>query len=634
MIRLPPDTCRTAAAWLPVPGPTRAGDYSASWLPPSPLPLGWVPAGALAEARASYGTYSKRIAFLPAASFAATVPAPNNDAAVAAVSVFLDPADPPLDLWVESAPCTVTFTREHLRLGGGAAAAVALRVYLVPHAADPRALLAWGVSGAAPAVAAALLPTPAAAAAAWAGDGMGAYTWWYDALNATAAAFVESVGVGPVWDLSGRWEPWQGMFLPPPADDGEEWENDADGTQPHRNVSCALLQKVWGWERAVGAAPLAYLNLYHFGKNFRRVPPAPAPWPAGLWRNATAFVSTALASALLLRTAGYFYFDAGCPPPPGWCEREGPILDWQGSAVLDPGDATLGAYVAAQVRRHSVCAGAGGVGGFVLDENFRGALYNLDADDGISFVGGAPAASLRVGWLAALRRLREAAPAAAVVLRNANMGTLRLDTNADIDGFFSEPAPADGVGVLAAFMPATLWTLDASYCCSSPALAAAFFGGHLVRGVHPMAPFPGNDHAVDFANSTVRAMYAEYGPLFRAQRGATEWLVSPPHFASVSDGSAFVNCFVPGGTAARGPAGASANATCALASSSSPPPGGGATATLTLRPARRVAAAFAMEPAERAGWVAVRAAPCGAGLTVCVAAPIGRGVVLVRVVFE
>ena len=40
------------------------------------------------------------------------------------------------------------------------------------------------------------------------------------------------------WDLSGRYFPYMGQFLPPMSSSTDEWLNDPEGTQKRANCSC------------------------------------------------------------------------------------------------------------------------------------------------------------------------------------------------------------------------------------------------------------------------------------------------------------------------------------------------------------------------------------------------------------
>lgn len=128
-------------------------------------------------------------------------------------------------------------------------------------------------------------------------------------------------------------------------------------------------------------------------------------------------------------------------------------------------------------------------------------LYNLARDDGVSFLpeivaAGLPgtASSLKLSYLAMTRDLRvslTASIAAAtqrerqggITLTPAGSGIMLMNTggNARVDqlrwydGTFSEGHAVNGVGILGAASPATLWTYNEDECCSSPDRAALYF---------------------------------------------------------------------------------------------------------------------------------------------------------------
>jgi hypothetical protein len=74
----------------------------------------------------------------------------------------------------------------------------------------------------------------------------------------------------------------------------------------------------------------------------------------------------------------------------------------------------------------------------------------------------------------------------------------------------------NSVGLLGLRAPSVLWTYS----------AADFQGDfdrwarrHLYMGVYPMAPFPGNDHAIPPSTSSREVDYRRYSPLFAALKG-------------------------------------------------------------------------------------------------------------------
>ena len=63
------------------------------------------------------------------------------------------------------------------------------------------------------------------------------------------------------WDLSGRFFPYAGQFLPP-VQPGEVWLNDGEGTQPRANVSFQSIDEFYGRIQEQGFATLSYFNVF------------------------------------------------------------------------------------------------------------------------------------------------------------------------------------------------------------------------------------------------------------------------------------------------------------------------------------------------------------------------------------
>jgi len=252
----------------------------------------------------------------------------------------------------------------------------------------------------------------------------------------------------------------------------------------------------------------------------------------------------------------------------------GPIYSWQNAIVVDPGDEKYHAFLLEQLVRHIVYEDA--FAGIVVDRSDWQDQFNLERDDGLTFLpelaatahaGAGIVASLRVSYAAMIADLRAAmtatlalagrrraqaalgAPAATplgsgVMLMN-TVGNSRLDMMRHYDGIFAEGHAVSGVGLLGLRSPAILWLYSAAECCSTPAAAGAYFQTHLYLGAFPMAPFPGNDHAIPW-DPAVAALFVRYGPLFGALRARTWALL--PHIVALSNAtsttSAKVNAFV------------------------------------------------------------------------------------------
>ena len=214
---------------------------------------------------------------------------------------------------------------------------------------------------------------------------------------------------------------------------------------------------------------------------------------------------------------------------------KGPLYSWQNAVVMDPVAASsYRRFMLEQLARHSAFEDA--FSGIVIDRSDWADFYNLDEDDGVSFVEGAAAepgesgvsGAMRVSYLVSIAVLRAAlvaaaaaaatrgTPAGAGIMLMNTYGNARLDTLRHYDGSFSEGNGVNGVGLLGLLSPAILWTYDAVECCTSATQTATFFQSQLLLGVMPMVPLPGNDHAIAWGNATALAAYTRYGGLLAA----------------------------------------------------------------------------------------------------------------------
>ena len=173
-------------------------------------------------------------------------------AADAGVTLTLSPADLPLDVLLtitgsDPANASLAFARSHARVGGSAPP-LHLHMDLLGHPADWRASLAWATQQYA------AYWEPENAAASQSCGGLGSYSYYGDvpAVDSLApySAALEAMSYSVNWDLSGRYFPYMGMFLPP-VGEGEVWLNDQEGTQPRANISFA---SIGAWYRTMADA--------------------------------------------------------------------------------------------------------------------------------------------------------------------------------------------------------------------------------------------------------------------------------------------------------------------------------------------------------------------------------------------
>ena len=481
----------------------------------------------------------------------------------AGVSVSLAPTDVPMDthLFLQGGAGAFAFQRRHHRISSFAP--VELDVDLVGHEADWRASLAWSVA----AFPAYWQPANAEVFAACAGTG--SYSWYEGTLTQNPSYSAMAYAVN--WDLSGRYFPYMGMFVPP-VKPGEQWENDPEGSQPRANVTFA---SIGAWYRTMadaGFTDLSYYNVNEYGLNIV-LPPLPPPLPLSAaaaaappplalptvdadyiarlfarvapgagpvtcpvsWPNASACLAEAFPDSVVRRS---------------WDERGRRVVSdayysWQDAVVVDPGTESYHAFMLEQLARHIVYEDA--FGGMIVDRSDWMDVSSLQRDDGLTFVeeaanatGGGVGASLKVSYnriITDLRAVLDAGPGALAALRSTLapelaarlsagmsgsgimmmnvLGNARLDQFKPYDGIFAEGSEVNAAGLLGVMSPTILWTYDSNECCRSAEWADTYFQQHLVMGVMPMLPFPGNDHAIGF-DAASAAYYVRYGPMMAA----------------------------------------------------------------------------------------------------------------------
>lgn len=167
----------------------------------------------------------------------------------AGVSLLLSPRDAPLDttLNLRGTAGAWDFTRTHARLALGLR--LELHLALAAHEGDWRAGMGWAARS---------FPEffePANPEAFAAVAGTGSYSWW---LGNITSPSLGAMGYKTNWDLSGRFFPYMGMFLPPVAP-GAVWLNDPQGTQARANVSFASIDAWYSEMAAAGFTDMSYL---------------------------------------------------------------------------------------------------------------------------------------------------------------------------------------------------------------------------------------------------------------------------------------------------------------------------------------------------------------------------------------
>eukprot|EP01043_Picozoa_sp_COSAG02_P032969 COSAG02_NODE_2226_length_9456_cov_6.430587_2_plen_631_part_00 len=360
-------------------------------------------------------------------------------------------------------------------------------------------------------------------------------------------------------DLSGRFFPYAGQFLPPVAV-GELWLNDGEGSQQRANCSFEIIDAYYHQLQREGWAGLSYFNIFEYGENlcgigvkdhplpppcnFSGVPAGGAvPSSAKSWANSTEFLLQNFPEAVITD------YDCGGSQ---WCKnpriagKRQAIGTWQGGLVVDPLDALYNHHLMSQLSRKYDHVSH--FEGMVVDRADWNVLYSFDGDDGASFIGNRTARSMQRSYLDTTKQLREMmnarSPAMAInstVMLTNNQGFAKLGLMEQMDGSFSEGGALNSHGLLGMRSTSILWTYSKTECCASAEVADVFFQRQLYMKVFPMAPLPQADHAISASDSAVVALYSRYGQMFTALKGVT-WLLKP-HALNVTGGDAVANVF-------------------------------------------------------------------------------------------
>ena len=422
------------------------------------------------------------------------------------LSLIMSPKDYILDMGMQArADGSVTFTRWSNRVDLKTNAQADFTMELVPHEADPRAALAAFVDR---------YPEYFKPHVPIADEiiGTGAYSGYQGNLDAEK---MRKMDFHVNWQASFEF-PYMGMFLAP-VKDGEEWRNFKG-----EMTSYKILNDYYKRMRDQGYYVLSYFNCTEFGADIKYPPPPrKAKEDADLWKDANDYLYQVLDKAIL-------------PGPDG-----NPIGSWCGAVVMDPGEPVYEKFLLEQAQRHLDKTPY--MYGITIDRSGWLCLYNMNRDDGVSWVMEKPARSLLLSW-------RNFAPKLAKLMHDAgkviylNDHLKRIENIRWMDGIFDEggdtPGCANESGLMCLRKPCLVWTADESGLKPDP---DAFFQRMLHMGVFPMAPFPANDHSIN-PNEWAEKYYMDYGALLNALHGK-KWVLIPNVVQVVGSAKATVNIF-------------------------------------------------------------------------------------------
>ena len=463
-----------------------------------------------------------------------TVLQPQNDLGITLVQ---SPEDTLLDLALETdRDGSFLLSRRDYRLGEHRT--IRWSMDLIVHEADWRPALAWMVDRYA---AYFNPPNPAAAQVA----GCGLYSSYEGPFDEEK---YQRMGGLVNWKASFDF-PYMGQFIPPLQDRDQRWQRfKIDVKKPDTWTSINQMSRYATAMKQKGFHVLNYFNVTEFGAWIKYPPPAPLPQPIELWHDANAFLYSRLSGAILFGAqqngkAGNLYGGWGSRsaeqqrhPQPG--ARTTPHFTWGDALVMDCADSAYADFLFEQARRHiELFPDADGI---CIDRMDWLGEYNSKRDDGVSWIGERPAASLYFSWQSCLRRLGPLFhDHGKVIFCNPHLN--RLELMKEIDGIYNEFGQVGFNLNMSAFMalakPFLAWTATVEDLRPDP---DAYLQHHLYMGAYPTAPFPENDHTIA-PDPWAEKQYLDYGPLFSLLKGK-QWVLTP-HAVSVTDNIAKANMF-------------------------------------------------------------------------------------------
>ena len=339
-------------------------------------------------------------------------------------------------------------------------------------------------------------------------DGMGSYTWVNNVPE--NMTLLNEMNYKVNWDLSGRFFPYMGMYLPP-VSSSDTWENDPEGTQNHINVTFEFIDKQYLKQKRIGAVPLSYFNIFEYGGNVTYDINQTKPTGHGDWKNASDYLKGYLRDSLVTDYTCY----AGGACKGGGIRMHGAAHSWQGAVVVDPAIDSYNNFLMEQATRKLKHLKQ--FTGIVIDRSDWCQLYSHNTatpETAVSFVNNATATNFAGSWVSITRQLRKILGNDKTILYN-TVGFASLSLLRYTDGTFSEGRQVNAAGLLGITSPSILWTYDATECCASQQIADLYFQSRLYMRVFPMAPYPGNDHSIP-PGDVQNFYYLKYGAMFRA----------------------------------------------------------------------------------------------------------------------
>ncbi|NLP11033.1 hypothetical protein GX408_11625 [bacterium] len=338
--------------------------------------------------------------------------------------------------------------------------------------------------------------------------------------------------------------PYMGMFIPPVQDPNRKWRRfSMDAKQPATYTTIHQMARYAASMKEKGFYTLNYFNVTEFGAGIKYPPPTSPMAGQELWQDANAFLYTRLNSGILYGAQqnggrGWDNRTAALQMHPVAGIHDTPHFTWGDAVAMDCGDSTYADFLINQCRLHlNYFPDAHGI---CIDRMDWLGEYNSRRDDGVSWVGDRPVASLYFSWIQLLDRIGPMWHGANKVIFS-NPHVNRLELMRQIDGVYNEFGHIGFNLNMSAFLclrkTLLAWTSSVEDLKGD---ADAYLQHHLYMGAFPTAPFPGNDHTIE-PDPWAEGYYLDYGPLFRLLVNK-KWVLTP-HVIRVKDQTAKANLF-------------------------------------------------------------------------------------------
>jgi hypothetical protein len=392
-------------------------------------------------------------------------------------------------------------------------------------------------------------------------SGLGAYSTYEGKLD--VQKFKKMGGIVN-WKASYDF-PYYGMFIPDVKSDDERYRRFDIGYKgilnplPVTSTSISQMRNYFKQMHRDGFKSLAYLCITEFGTEIKYPYTGTVDDTSACVKQANEYLYSHFKDAILFSSHDqicelYRTKDQHMKMTPKFHEE--PCHSWINSLAMDNGDPVYAAFIVDQVKKH--LEKFPDIDGFGIDRMDWLGEYNWKADDGMSMIGGKPVRSLVNSWKSIMSQIGPLIHAKDKGIF-VNPHLHRIDVMKETDGIFNEggfhASKMNMTAMVCMFKPAFCWTAPSKMVNENGKEIFQltdfckmllnwdideYLQRHLLMGVFPMAPYPGNDHSI-LPDPAIEKHYLEYGDMFTAIHGKKYVLI--PHVIEVENKLAKANIF-------------------------------------------------------------------------------------------